>query len=543
LRDSWQLANDEVLSRTRQLEELIETAPDAIVIFDSHTEEILDTNFRASELLGYSRDRIIQNLKMGCIVVDTMPSETDRSRSMRPMIEAAMRGQSTVFEAKCINTRGVEIPCELTLSRLPTLGSSLLRASILDITDRKAAQKRQLELQEKLAASQRLETIGKLAGGVAHDFNNLLAVIMGNLELLQMVNESADDQQLVQACLSASRRGADLVASMLAFAKRAPLQPEIANLNTSIEDTHAWAGRTIPSNIELETSFDDHLWSTRVDVSALNSAVLNLILNARDAMPEGGRLTLRTANQAVGEVVRDDLDEELLPGRYVTVEVIDTGVGIPPETMGSVLEPFFSTKGAARGSGLGLPMVFGFMGQSGGVLHIFSKEGSGTSVKLYFPAVLDEPNVKPRPPANVSPSPPLSARILLVEDNVQLASTIERTLRQAGHSVHLAVTGDAAKAAFVSDPHFDLLLTDMVMPGTLQGRELAAELRSIKPSLSVIFMSGHAGFQHSHEGHAHMGIHLAKPVPHQKLKEAVSTALTQDRGVDAESAVRQVGSS
>lgn len=396
----------------------------------------------------------------------------------------------------------------------------------LDVSETIATQA-QLETQRELAyRAQKHESIGRLTGGIAHDFNNLLAIIMGNLELLRDELRDEDHHKMIDAGIDASIRGARLTRSMLSFASKARLVPEILDLNKVVTETRNWAGRTLPATISVETSLLAGLWKIKADASSTESALLNLILNARDAMPDGGKLTLETANIRIDQSYADKRGERLLPGRYVMLAVTDTGTGIAPNILVQIFEPFFTTKGPAAGSGLGLSMVHGFMRQSGGTVQVYSEPGVGTTFKLYFKAVSGPLDPEHAAAPLINQAHLRGRRILVVEDEPEVLSAIVTTLEKAGYHVTPAASGDAARAIFEAAPQFDLLLTDIVMPGVLQGTTLSKVLRQTYTDLPVVFMSGYASEATVHgNGLRPEDIRLMKPVRRADLLAAISASL------------------
>ncbi len=385
----------------------------------------------------------------------------------------------------------------------------------------------QFLLEQKLFQSQKMEAIGQLTGGVAHDFNNILAVVLGNLELLR---DGASDPEQIEHCeaaISATLSGAALTQNMLSFARRASLDPELTDVNEIVRGLENWARRTLPANIEPEVSLQAGLWSSILDKGLLESALLNLIVNARDAMPSGGKLTIETANVRIDEDYIESRAEDVVPGRYVMLAVSDTGHGIPRDEMDRVFDPFFTTKGVGDGTGLGLSMVQGFVKQSGGAIRVYSEAAIGTTFKLYFKA-----EGGPKPPAGVqmkqvgTQNVTVAAKILLAEDEFEVLRVIARHLRDAGYTVHTTNSGDEAKTAFDVDQSYDLLLTDIVMPGSLQGTQLAKHLRETKPDLPVVFMSGYPDEAKVHgNGLRPDDIRLMKPIRKSELLDAVQKAL------------------
>ncbi|MEP2718072.1 ATP-binding protein [Pseudophaeobacter sp.] len=527
----WKETDSDALNKSQQFETMVEYAPDAIMMFDLDLGKFTAVNARAETLFGRDREVLVNGMGLGDLSPERQPSGEPSETLARAYIEKAMMGGNPTFEWHHLNARGEEIPCEVSLTRMPPFDRNLVRANVADISKRLKDQAYREELQSQLAASQRLETIGQLTGGVAHDFNNLLAVTLGNLELLQDEENEEKRAEFLTSCINATLRGADLTRSLLSYARRAPLQPQTTDLNKLVLDTKNWAGRTLPSHIDVETSLLARLWEVEVDPGVAESALLNLILNARDAMPEGGKLTIETANVRIDDTYLDGRREALEPGRYVMIAVSDTGEGIPPEVLDKIYDPFFTTKPSGKGSGLGLSMVLGFMRQSEGTAQVYSEPGVGTTFKLYFPAV--SPKTEVQTEVNLN-RPPLEAggkRILIAEDEAEVLAVLKTHLEKAGYVVTGATSGDEAKAIFAADPNFDLLLTDIVMPGRLKGTSLSKELRDLNHSLPVVFMSGYAAEATVHgNGLRPEDIRLMKPVMRRDLLDAVSSALANDAG-------------
>ena len=383
------------------------------------------------------------------------------------------------------------------------------------------------EAEARARQSQRIEAIGTLTGGVAHDFNNLLAVILGNLELC--LDEDQDDmrRQYIQAAITATNRGAGLTRNLLSFARRAHLVPARLNLNQTIQNTMTWATRVLSETIIVETSLMAGLWDVELDATSAENALINLLLNARDAMPEGGKVTIETANMRISDEYVVERDEDIEPGRYVMLAISDTGHGIRAENVKKIFEPFYTDKPIGEGSGLGLSMVQGFIKQSGGAIRVYSEVGIGTTFKLYFKASgpkADEPlseYIKPSITASEG------KKILVAEDEEGVLTILEHVLASAGFEVTTAKCGDEALEVFKSSGPFDLLLTDIVMPGTLQGPALAKALRQIDQNLPCIFMSGYASEATVHgNGLKPSDIRLMKPTRRDDLLIAVTKALS-----------------
>ncbi len=405
-------------------------------------------------------------------------------------------------------------------------GDVMFNSLILDITDQVNTQQALTASQEQLHQSQKLDAMGQLTGGVAHDFNNLLAVVLGNLELLAEDPDAETRESFIEDSLQAARRGRDLTRSLLSFARRAALEPEAIDLNDVVREMDRLVRRVISETVDLEVSLLGGLWPATADRASLDSAILNLVINARDAMDGGGRLSIETANVRLDERYIADRIEEAKPGRYVMLAVTDTGVGIAPDKINQVVEPFFTTKALGTGSGLGLSMVQGFVKQSGGVLRIYSEVGVGTTVKLFFPASDTRPEQLPELEAAPRAIDPKGVRLLVAEDKPDVRRVIATRLKRTGYQVTTAENGDEALATFLRHGPFDLLLTDVVMPGKLQGGTLAHALRETDPDLPVVFMSGYPGEAAAHgNGLPADAIRLMKPVDGEDLIAAIDTAL------------------
>ncbi len=406
----------------------------------------------------------------------------------------------------------------------------------LDLTEIRATEAKLAEARVVAVQAQKFDTIGQLTGGVAHDFNNLLAVIMGNLELLEdeIRGDKIDVSEallLIEASIDATKRGADLTQNMLSYARKARLVPEMLDLNEVVRETEKWMRRTIASRIDIEIVLQAGLWPTMADKSSLQSALVNLIVNARDAFDGSGQVTIETSNVRVDEDYISDRSEDIKAGRYVMLAVSDNGRGIDPEIIDQIFDPFFTTKAVGKGSGLGLSMVHGFVKQSGGAVRVYSEVGSGTSFKMYFPAVatskLDMTSEDKT--ALVQPAQDRKGkRILLVEDRVEVIMVLQKTLEGAGFEVVTAPNGDEGYATYIRNQNFDLVITDIVMPGELQGPSMAQKIRGITPRMKFIFLSGYASEATVHgNGLTADDIRLMKPVSRVDLLNAVEKVLSR----------------
>ncbi|MEL6264370.1 MAG: ATP-binding protein, partial [Pseudomonadota bacterium] len=375
---------------------------------------------------------------------------------------------------------------------------------------------------------------------------NLLTVILGNLEFLREDPHSAERDAFVDEAMRATERGRALTRQLLAFGRRAPLEPERVDIAGVLGETQRVLARVLPTAVTLDLSPPHALMAVRIDRNQLENALLNLVLNARDAMPEGGRISLSAANTVIGpEEVQipgahagEGPDERLMPGSYVVVEVSDTGHGMDEETLARAFEPFFTTKEVGEGSGLGLSMVFGFARQSGGSARIASRPGAGTTVWLYFPAIEAASVPSPGGDRHAGPADAARAagggmaplRVLLAEDDEAVRRVVAAHLRAAGHAVTVAENGDRAMAILARTPAFDLLVSDVVMPGRAQGPDLASMALKALPSLRIVFLSGYPQGQRSG---AHEMLHrhpvLQKPVAAAELAATIDTVMATRR--------------
>jgi signal transduction histidine kinase/CheY-like chemotaxis protein len=404
------------------------------------------------------------------------------------------------------------------------------RALEARVAERTAALREEIERREEAQAallrSQKLQAVGELAGGMAHDFNNLLTVITGYLELLGLRQMDERAAELVRRAEDAARMGARLASRLLVIGRRHRLQPVTLNLNDVARSMTDVLRRTLGDQIEVKTSLADGLWPAQADLSEVENALLNLAINARDAMPDGGVLEVNTRNQSLGP---DDVAGEagLAPGDYVMLSVSDTGVGIAPDILPRVFEPYFSTKDAGRGTGLGLSTIYGFARQSGGHASIYSEIGKGTRVSLFLPrASEDAPAADARKPA--APAPASGERILVVEDNPDVREITIKRLDLLGYTVLTAETGVAAIEMLRSMPGIQLVFSDVVMPGGVSGFDLAAWIRANRPGVRILLTSGFTGevARHGEEPEmAHVPL-LSKPYALPELARAVREALS-----------------
>ncbi len=390
---------------------------------------------------------------------------------------------------------------------------------LVDVTEREL-------LEQQLRQSQKMESIGQLTGGVAHDFNNLLSVVLGSAEELRdLCGEEGLD--FVDAIIRAVERGAGLTGQLLAFSRKQSLDPQPLRLDEAMGGFIDLLRRTLGENIAIETVTAAGLWACLVDRGQLENALLNLALNARDAMPEGGKLTIETRNVTIDEDYAGR-QPEVTPGRYVLLAVSDTGTGIGADELAHVFEPFYSTKDADRGTGLGLSMVYGFVKQSLGHITIYSEKGQGTTVKMYLPAT-DRDVRKPLPV-----EPPVRTAhgetVLIVEDRSDVLLLVSRMVSDLGYRVVEATTGEQA-LKILNDPEIsvDVLLSDVMLPGGMLGPDLVREAAESSPSLKVVYMTGYAENAVVHNGQLNRDVFvLQKPFRKAELATKLSLAMRQE---------------
>jgi len=397
-----------------------------------------------------------------------------------------------------------------------------------------ALARKEAELREAYriqARSQRIEALGRLVGGVAHDFNNILSVILGNLELLTEEDTSRVGDPLIAEAIGATQRGAHLTRQLLSVGRRSHLHPTQIDVAHHLQETTRMLSRVLPESIRLTTASASGLWRVKADPDGLQNALLNLAINARDAMDGTGQLTIEASNvRATQDYLEARPDEEITPGRYVCIAVSDVGAGMPPEIAERAFEPFFTTKHATDGSGLGLPSVLGFCKQSGGTCRIYSEVGVGTTVRMVLPvSEAEETELARAEPAAVADGS--QARILLAEDEEGVARVIQRQLQAADYVVTCVSSGDAAWSAIERGEVFDLLITDLVMPGDIQGAELARRVEKARPEMRILLMSGYPQ-EAAIEGNGVASRHtvLTKPVPRSEMLRALERLLNGSQG-------------
>jgi PAS domain S-box-containing protein len=511
------VAHDKLSHATSVLNSTFAGMAEAVLVIDVEGTVVL-SNAAAERLLQYS-----PGMTIGQFWVQNVPYRADGSTLLPSGEKPAarvLRGEH--FDALEIIVRraGRHDPLHFLVSGRPLHdGSGIVSGGAMVFHDITAAR----EIEQKLHQAQKLDAIGKLTGGVAHDFNNMLTVIVGTTEILVAdLGDKPELQEVAALINQAADRCTGLIQHLLAFARKQSLQPRNVDINASISDIAKLLRPTLGEQIEVQSILERGTTIALIDPSQLANALINLAINARDAMPRGGKLMLETANVVLDEGYALK-NAEVSPGAYVMVAVSDTGTGMSAEVCENVFEPFFTTKPAGKGTGLGLSMVYGFVQQSGGHIKIYSEEGQGTSIKLYLPAASGSADVAI---PVVAPARGAGETILVVEDDALVRGFVVAQLHSLGYRTAAADDGHAALEYVESGQPFDLLFTDVVMPGGMTGRQLAAEVTGRQPGTKVLYTSGYTENAIMHDGQFDQGVMLlSKPYRKSELAGMVRLAL------------------
>jgi PAS domain S-box-containing protein len=515
-------ADDLAKARATRLGSLIDTVLDTVVdglVIIDRKGLIQSYNKACVRLFGYATEEVLgRNVNL----LMPAPYQCEHDRYISAYLETGIAkiigtGREVVGRRK----DGSTFPMELAVGELPQGGTQAFVGIIRDLTERREAEKQR----EQLRQAQKMEAVGLLTGGLAHDFNNLLAIIIGNLDLLRETRRGdLLTDELVQDALESALRGADLTRRLLAFARRQPLKPERADLNEVIGSIVKLLTRTLGENITIELVLSPTVWAVQIDRAQFAAAIANLATNARDAMPRGGTLLIDARNGLLDETYAVT-PNEVVAGDYVVIEVSDSGCGMPPEILARIFEPFFTTKEHGKGTGLGLSMVFGFIKQSGGHITVYSEPGKGTTFRLYLPRlgdvaiIHDEHSVEPAVRGG-------SETILVVEDNDGLRRIVVRQLREAGYQVLQASDAAAALDLIEGSEQIHLLFTDIVMPGEMDGRDLAFAASRWRPLMKILLTSGFPDARFPGLGsRASASRLLSKPYRKEELLRSVRTAI------------------
>jgi PAS domain S-box-containing protein len=515
-----QAAEQHLLQAEGRYRGLLEAAPDAMVVVDQAGEIVL-LNVQAEKQFGYQRDELV-----GQPVTNIIPegfAERLIADDLRSSAEALAQQIGTGIELSARRKDGTEFPIEIMLSPLDSAEGILVTAAIRDISVRKA-------VENELLQAQKLESIGRLAGGIAHDFNNMLSIIRGYAELLDQDLSPTNRDELdpdhalrsVQAISGAADRAAVLTAQLLAFSRQQVVKSQVLDLNGAVKAIEPMLGQLIGRKVHLRLKLDGAAGNIRADPGQIDQIVVNLVVNARDAMPDGGTVTIETSAVA-GEASLAGPPWTAAHGPYVLLAVTDTGVGMDQTTLQHVFEPFFTTKDVGDGTGLGLATTHGIVHHAGGYIALDSKPGRGSAFRLYFPridAAAEEPSRTLRSPGVVG-----VGRVLVVEDEPDLRHLITELLQRAGYEVLPVSDGAQALALATLSERFDALVTDVVMPN-LSGIELAERMMALDPTLGVVMLSGYIAETLDLERVTAAGAtFMQKPITSARLLEAVREAV------------------
>jgi len=509
-------ADDVLRDNEERYRLLIEASPDALLV-TSTDGKVLFASSTAVDLFG--ADSAAQLIGLDMIEFVHPDHRDDVNARRRNILD---EGVLPFAERKRLRLDGAEFFSESRGIPFEWNNAPAILIIIRDITDRKLAE-------AQLQRAQKMEAVGQLTSGVAHDFNNLLTVILGNSETLKQRLGDGIEGRPADAVIRAAKRGAELTHRLLAFSRQQPLSPKHIHLDSLVAGMTDMLSRTLGEATEIETTGGADLWTVEVDPGQLENALLNLAINARDSMPDGGSLRLETANSHIDE---DGAAAEpsVSPGDYVTLSVADTGAGMAPNVLERVFEPFFSTKEVGKGSGLGLSMVYGFVAQSGGRVEIDSEEGRGTKVTMFLPRGREPDRAKVVGEANDLPTS-RGETLLLVEDEADVRTLIAAMLDDLGYEALEAATATEAIAVFENAPRVDLVVTDIVMPGGMSGLDLISSLESRHSDVRALFISGYPNMVEPRDGAPNRGINvLNKPFNKQDLAQNVREALDRSPG-------------
>ncbi|MGX0962355.1 PAS domain S-box-containing protein [Bradyrhizobium japonicum] len=505
----------------QQFRLMVQSVTDYAIYMLDVEGNVASWNAGAQRIKGYGPEEIIGRH------FSNFYTEEDRAAGLpRTGLQTAAREGRWEHEGQRVRKDGTRFWAHVVIDAIRDDDGKLVGFAKVtrDITERREAEAALQAAQATLIRSQKLEAIGQLTGGVAHDFNNLLQVISGNLQLLSKdIAGNARAEMRVQSALAGVARGSKLATQLLAFARRQPLEPRVVNVGRLIKGMDELLRRAIGEEIEVETVVGGGLWNSLIDPDQLENAILNLAINARDAMNGEGRLTIEASNAFLDDEYVRHYDD-LIAGQYVMIAVTDTGVGIPSDILERVYEPFFTTKAEGKGTGLGLAMVYGFLKQSGGHVKIYSEIGAGTTVKLYFPREMAiEDTLVSATSGDIKGG---EETVLVVEDDDEVREVAVSMLSELGYRVVKARDAVAALAIVDSGIPIDLIFTDVMMPGTLRSPELARKAKERLPNVAVLFTSGYTQNAIVHGGRLDPGLELlAKPYTREALARKIRHVL------------------
>lgn len=498
--------DQELLVSEKRYRALFDKSHDAIIVADAEDGSCLDANGAASKLTS----RSLEELKMLTIKDITGSGSSDQLKAAR-----ATTGTLDFGKTEFIRPDSSIRTAHLTV--IPLDGNKLIGIA-RDVSDELAA-----EIQ--LRRAQKMEAIGQLTGGIAHDFNNILGIILGNLDLLQKQSDNPEKfHQRVATIKESALRAADLTSQLLGFARKHAAEPGITNVNQLLGDMDSLIVRSVTPRIQVDQQLDTGLWSSDIDAQDFKDAMLNLVLNARDAMPDGGKLEIATSNQIIDKVFARS-NPASKAGEYVRICVTDTGTGIDKKTLQRIFEPFYTTKAQGKGTGLGLSMVYGFVKRSSGFITVESDPGEGTCFYLYLPKTHEHANDLLQPALTDQDLPEGDERLLVVDDELGLCEVAKETLQSLGYSVITAHNGEQALELLDDHPDIKLIFSDVIMPGKMDGFELVKQARTRSPNIGILLASGFSGHNSGESRKMPDTMMLEKPYSIEELAMTVRRTL------------------
>jgi two-component system, cell cycle sensor histidine kinase and response regulator CckA len=497
---------------------ILDSSPDAILTVGAD-HRVLEFNTAAQKVLGWSSSQPRHQRWPEFILA---PSRDENGKPAWPdwAYELDNLDVSRRLEVTAQRADGAQFPAEITVSPVHLTARTVYAIWLRDITE-------QRHLETQLWRSQKMEAVGRLAGGVAHDFNNLLTVITGYSDLvLASLAESDPRRKNVEEIRKAGDRASSLTRQLLAFSRRQVLEPQALDLNTVVLNLDKMLRRLIGEDIDVLNVLTSKLWTVKADPGQIEQVLVNLAVNARDAMPQGGKLTIETANVAISDEAARQYDPPMPAGEYVMLAVSDSGCGMDQETQSLIFEPFFTTKEEGKGTGLGLATVYGIVKQSGGFIWVYSEPGCGTSFKIYLPRIQEEKERDASTPVKEAPPAKGTETLLLVEDEYAVRQLVRGVLESAGYTVLEATHGrEAIQIAKANRTPIDLLLTDVVMP-QMGGRDVAKAIERIDSKIKVVYMSGYAEKAIVHQGILEPGaVLIQKPFTPRELVRKIREVL------------------
>jgi PAS domain S-box-containing protein len=530
---SEQRALEQSLQRSQQeFSLLVQSVTDYAIYMLDTTGNIVSWNAGAERIKGYKADEIL-----GRHFSIFYTPEARREGMPQRALATALAEDRFEQEAWRVRKDGSRFWAHVVLDPIRSPNGRLLGFAKItrDITERREVQRKLDEAREALFQSQKMDAIGKLTGGVAHDFNNLLTVIIGNLDAIQrhLREPRSDIERLkhsAENAMKGAKRAESLTQRLLAFSRQQPLEPKPVDVGRLVSGMSDMLRQTLGEQIAVETALAGDLWRVEVDANQLEVAILNLAVNARDAMPQGGKLTIETANVFLDQTYAEG-QVEVVPGQYVMIAVTDNGSGMAPDVQAKAFDPFFTTKEVGHGTGLGLSQVYGFVKQSRGHVKIYSERGEGTTVRIYLPRLHSEEGiVDQEQEPNVARGSAIET-IVVVEDDDDVRASSTAMFRDLGYTIFEAANGQAALQLIDQHPEIKLLFTDVGLPGGMNGRQLADAARSRRSDLKVLFTSGYARNAIVHDGRLDVGVELlSKPFTQSSLAARVRDILDAGTG-------------